>query len=471
MMNSLLNPFRSEGRISRLLLALYVAINLLVLVNVALQSPLIGYDTAEHLKNVQALAHLSWPTAQQSLEFFSPPLPYFIPAIVLAAGAKLWWAGKTGQLVNFLLSLGLTYFLLRLCDDIAPGEKRFKLLALGLLGLIPAYYKTFSQMRGEPFLAFFVLFDLHLAVQIFIRKETRPRNVVLLGLGLGLAVLSRQWGFFLFPALLVIVLLLTLRDLSHWKTRIFPLAAVLALSFVVGSGFYFYLYNQYGTFTAFNRSANHSPQPLDFFQNLGKGKLFTDPVRPTFGIQFIPILYSDIWGDYEAYFSIYAKDTRYGYDSYLPGYELESILQSGRPPDWLETNRFTFNKYLGRVNLVSILPSLLFLAGFLYGLYLLWPLVHAPDGRAYTFGLISLFTLISVVGYLWFVFSYPNLGDGDTIKAVYVSYLFPLVALQTAALLQKVRTKGVIPTLGILLALIALYDLPAMLTHFIEFPH
>src|SRR5664279_4988163 len=139
-MPDFLSVFRSEGKLSRLLLIIYIAINILVAVNSILHSPFVGYDIPEHLKNIAVLAQFRLPVRLDSREFFSPPLPYIIPAFGMLLGASLWWAGKVGQIVNIFLSLGLTYSLLRICEQIFPGRTRFKLLALGLLGLMPVYY-------------------------------------------------------------------------------------------------------------------------------------------------------------------------------------------------------------------------------------------------------------------------------------------------------------------------------------------
>ena len=77
---------------------------------------------------------------------------------------------------------------------------------------------------------------------------------------------------------------------------------------------------------------------------------------------------------------------------------------------------------------------------------------------------------MATLGYLWFVLSYPDSGDGDTIKATYMMLAYPFIALQGAALLQKIRNPRILALLGILLALVVAYNLPAMLTHFIDIP-
>jgi len=463
--------FRVNGRLSWWLVALYTAINLIVLVNAVLHSPYIGYDIPAHLKNVTALSQFHLPTRSESREFFSPPLPYVIPAIAMLAGADTWWAGKVGQLLNILLSLGTTWYLLRICEQVFPEDQRFKLFSLGLLGMMPVYYKTFAQMRGEPYLAFFAVFILSLSAQVFIARDDRPRNLFLLGLALGLVVLARQWGFFLFPALICAVLLLVRADLKNWKIYLRNLVIVLGLSFLIGSWFYLYLYARYGTFIAFNRDPEiDSTQKLISFA-AANNEIFIDPVRPNLGDQFFPILYSDFWGDYHAYFLISMWDERAA--EFMSGAQIENwvSMANGDLPKRISTNRFTFSRYLGRVNLVSIPPTLLLMCGFSYAFLLIYWFYREPgNAQNAQLGLVGFATLFTVAGYLWFFLRYPHPGNGDTIKATYLMQAFPLIALQTATLLPKVRHKWLITLLVAVLLLVTLHNLPTMLTHYIDFP-
>ena len=106
--------------------------------------------------------------------------------------------------------------------------------------------------------------------------------------------------------------------------------------------------------------------------------LFSDPLRSTFGLKILPILYTETWGDYWGYFVFYAREKQNG--RYIEGLYADSNRIS---PEKVvsgelrfETNRYNINSYLGRVNAVSIVPSCLFLAGFLIGLTTLWQSVR-----------------------------------------------------------------------------------------------
>ena len=459
----------SNHRISSTLLFLFLFVNGLVFINASLHSPFVGYDMDGHATNVRKLSKLNWPISSESSEFFSPPLPYVIPAIAFAFGQNLWWALKIGQLCNVLLSLGTTYYLLRVCENASPGQIQVKIFALSLLGMLPAYYKTFSQMRGEPYLLFLALVTTEFTTRLFIHKEFGFCNTILLGLGLGTLVLARQWGFFVFPGVFLCGLSMAVANDKNRVQIIKALSFAAAIAGLIGGGFYLYLFNQYGTILAFNRPAESEPKPLSFFFGKGDGKLFTDPVRPTFLQQAFPILYSEMWGDYHAYFSVFMIDTRI--NEYIPGRSLESESMEKHLSKWAITNRFKINAYLGRVNLLSLIPTILFIAGGIYGQICAFQAMRGSnDPQKIILGLSSNIVTATLLGYLWFVIRTRSGGPGDTLKATYFLQIFPFLAIQAGILLQKIRANQILYSLLFILIIITIHNLPAMVTHVIEIP-
>jgi hypothetical protein len=207
---------------------------------------------------------------------------------------------------------------------------------------------------------------------------------------------------------------------------------------------------------------------------VGSGKLFTDPIRPSFSNQFPAIFYSDVWGDYSGYFLVYAKDDRTG-EIIISKYFENMILTDKPLPDWIDTNRYTINGYLGRVNFVSLFPTAIFSAGFIFTLMLIIRSVYKKEANNKVFGLI-IFTLIilsSLSGYGWYLLRYQNQGQGgDLIKATHMLQIFPFMGILAGGLLEKLwmdRPKFWCIAM-IALALIFLHNLPAMITHYPLFP-
>ena len=108
------------------------------------------------------------PLVLKAAQCYIPPLPYILPAIILATGRiNLWQAAKFAQLINILLSLGLTYYLLKICDLIDPKNILLKISSLVMLGILPVYYKTYSLIRGETYLPLLIVFIAYQFLSLF----------------------------------------------------------------------------------------------------------------------------------------------------------------------------------------------------------------------------------------------------------------------------------------------------------------
>src|SRR5438093_3098503 len=114
-------PFRHDGRLHRPLLCLCLLVHLVLLFNAVFHDPWIGYDGEAHVQYIEALAKLRLPAMEDTPEWYSPPLPYLLPALWRAAGFSLTSAAKAAQLLNVVYSLLLFEFLLRICDQLRPG--------------------------------------------------------------------------------------------------------------------------------------------------------------------------------------------------------------------------------------------------------------------------------------------------------------------------------------------------------------
>jgi hypothetical protein len=177
------------------------------------------------------------------------------------------------------------------------------------------------------------------------------------------------------------------------------------------------------------------------------------------------VLYSETWGDYLCYFVVYGKDTRDG--SFVS--HLCRRLSEGDLPWWLQTNGYEVGRYLGRVNLVSLLPSAVLLAGVVVGLMYLGRAVwlRSPVDRDLMYSLLCLVVAMSMVGFFLYLIIYAN-PTGNNIKPAYVLHAFPFVAILAGGFLQLVRSRSKLAyrvMLGILLVSF-LHNGPVMVTRF-----
>jgi hypothetical protein len=394
-----------------------------------------------------------------------------VPALLHATGlVPLGWAGKAGQLLNLGFSLGLCLCILKICDLVRPGCASLPFWSLALLAIVPAYYRSFSMVRGEPLLSFLVAAAAYRILRAYRTEPRRAGDFVSIGVLLGLAVLARQWALFVLPAFACFALLL---PAASWKVRLLnlrPLFLSFAMAAVVGGWFYLSLLVRYGRMTAFNRPPavrwSLSNQPRDFYFGLGLNELFSDPIRPAFANQLTPIFYSEFWGDYECYFVVYGKNRRTG--RFYAGADLEQALGEKGSARWLVTNRFRIAPYLGLAQAGALFPSALFAVGLALGAA---SLLRKGCGEPAA-GLFALLTLASLLGYFLFLILYPNLGKGDTIKATYMLQVIPFLAMLGAQVLVFVRARsgGFYKVLAALLTLSAALNAPLLFTRYVGLP-
>lgn len=473
------SPFYYNGRLNKPLVFLFILINVLVLANAILHDPYQGYDAGDHIHYIKALAiNKEIPTCAESAQCYIPPLAYMLPAIILATGRiNLWEAAKFAQLVNVILSLGLTYYVLKICDLVDRQNIIYKFSSLAMLGILPVFYKTFALIRGETYLPVLVVFIAYQVLAIFLARGNLRSNLILLGLAVGLSILARQWGFLVLPAIFLFALYAVVRDNSNLGKSISMMAVCILIPILVAGWYYLVMFQRYGSLTAWDRPASNlslNSLPPEFYFGTGSGKLFTDPIRPSFSNQFPAIFYSDVWGDYSEYFLVYARDTKTG--EYIIGKYLDIMIRSGKPlPDWVETNRYTINGYLGRVNFISLLPSAFFAAGFIFTFILMIrSLIKRPDDdRIFGQTIFFLIVLTSMAGYGWYLLRYQNQGQGgDLIKATHMMQIFPFLGLLAGGLFDKLwgRWPKIWLFLMITLGLIFIHNLPALITHYSLFP-
>jgi hypothetical protein len=380
---------------------------------------------------------------------------------------------KAAQWLNAVYSLALTFMLLRLCELMRPQCAPLKQAALLLLGMLPVYYKSFAFVRPEPLLAWLALIAVSLTVRMVVRADGRLRRAVGLGVVWGLLILTRQGGFCVVAACAVLLLLLV--SALRWRGERASLCAVLAISVLVagavGGWFYAHLHRRYGSVTASNTTPRPrlawSNWPREFYTELRLRALFTDPIRPSFDARLIPQFYSEVWGDYLGYFTVYGQDTRTG--RYLRGIDVKHLLARPPAPAWLKTNRQTIAGYLGRVNCIALLPSVVLMIGTVAGAWCALRVVaaNAQEVRTLVCAVLGLVVIVSSAGYLWFLVRYPYpVIPESVVKATYVLHTFPVMALLAAETLQQLRQRSVVAYRVLMagLSLVALHTLPACMT-------
>lgn len=461
-----------------LVVAAFVAVNAVVFYNARWHDPGIGYDSDAHVHYLMALSRGRLPTSADTGEFFSPPLPYVPGAVAMAMGEAPECAFKIAQYAHVAYSVVLTFFLLRLCGFVRRGDDRLGLLALLCLGMVPAYYKTFAMIRGEPLLATLAVVVAWLAVRTFVVKERMSLAAAAgLGLLLGAAALSRQWGIFLIPPVMLLAAWRMRRDRAFWPAfRTLAVAGVFCA--VSGSWYYLYLHHTYGSMTAFNRAPERVDRPASFWVAFPVHKVVANPVRPLDPTRrLLPILYSDFWGDYWLHFLVYGRNRQ---GRYMQGVYITRKHETAMSKRPVEQNLAAIAPYLRRINAVSLLPTLVLFAGAAAGLVAIVRVARSragaanppsaadpPDVAGVMIAFAAAVVFCTLGGYLWFLVNYTD-ASGDTIKATYVLQTVPFLALLAAVVLRGLlaRRPRAAAVLIVLLLAVTAHNAPAMITRY-----
>ena len=456
MNNTILNKFESLtfGIVS-------ISILYVLIYNLLHYDPIQGYDGDAHHAYVQNFLNLytpgrlNQPSSNLTYEFFSPPFPYLFPAFVNEI-CKSYFSfeniyetcqriyGFVNIIFQSLMYLLLLYIYMKIVKLFRGTDKKIYLSVLLVLGLFTANYRTIGMIRAETYILLLNSFLLYRFLLLLKKSFTYSKlDIVYFGFTIGLLALSRQWAFLLFPAYFLLYFFIK----KEHKFKYFKfLTYTFFIGFLISSWFYINLYIEYGSFTKFNQEPipfSLKNQPLSFYLPIGNevSMVFTKPIRPYFQNQFLPILYSDLWGDYWGYFTFTSRN-----------------LEIGR-------NQLIIGDYLARVNIVSLIPTLLLFSGLRHS----FKYIKNVD-RSFIkyFNLyLSIAVFISLFGYLWFLISFPQPG-GDTNKATYIIHLFHLLGLMAVFRLEDLKQKNYRSYFSIMLILffVFLHNLSAMMSHF-----
>jgi len=442
----------------------YIIFSLIIYVlayNLFHYDPIQGYDGEAHHAYVQNFLNIfvpgktDQPAANFTYEFFSPPLPYVLPAFIneickysISSLNKLETCQDIYGFINILF-LSLLFLItlviyMKIIKIIFNKDTSFSLTILLTIGIFSTNYKAISMIRGEMYILFLNAFLIYRFLLLVKNSfNYKKQDIFIFGVLIGFLALSRQWAFLLFPAYFIIYLFI---EKIYKEQYIKFMFYSFFIGFLISGWFYIGLFLEYGSFTTFNQSPTKFSflnQPLDFyipFINDGS-MIFTKPIRPNFKNQFLPILYSDLWGDYWGYFSFTSRS-----------------LLTGR-------NQANIADYLARVNLVSLIPTFFLFYGFKQSIKSFKNLKTNNLDHLNKYLVIAVF--ISFFGYLWFLITFPN-SSGDTNKSTYIIHLFHLLGLCSALSIEKLKISNTKVGFSILsiLFFVFIHNLSSMMSHF-----
>jgi len=384
-----------------------VALMLALLAGIAIENARVfpiygGYDEAEHQAYADLLIHDgSIPGSETRGEYYTPPGFYAIAGLGTLVGEKLGAAEpwKVGRGLNVLWALGSAVFTLLIARLLFPGRPALQLASLGFAAFVPVVLKAAAMFHPEPFSLFVSTTALYLAVRLFVQRSFRLWPAVLLGVTLGAAQLVRAFTIATFAAVALAFAAAVVATYAPRRQLLTTFAMVAAATALVAGPWYLRQAIIYSN-PVFDQPTPEEPvwerRPVAFYTALGLPEVFTDPIRPSYVNNLLPIVYSDLWGDYWGNF-------RWG---------------APTPPTPEVDRQLTLQSELGLV------PTAMALGGWIA------LLVGSLRRRALGPGrlAVALLPLFGLLSFLYFTVSYPT-PDGDVIKTVYMLITVPGWAL------------------------------------------
>tara|TARA_X000000368_G_scaffold175445_1_gene138351 strand:- start:4212 stop:5561 length:1350 start_codon:yes stop_codon:yes gene_type:complete len=323
--------------------------------NIFSYDPKNGYDGDAHYEYIKFITmflpdNFNLPGIEDTYEFFSPPMAYIFPSLIGVLCRNIInssdyvnecyiYQDNFTQFFQLLMFIALIFIYVKISNKLFPKDSRFRNTVLILLICLTPNYKAFLMFRGEPYVTVLIAIMVYFLIQLYQEEyELNFVNSLFFGVLIGLIALSRQWGFLFFPSVVFFTIIVRKKLPFKKLFTFFTFSSI--IGFLISGWFYLGLYNQYGSFAKFNLEPNiFSVSGLIELMhiNVNIDDLFSNPTRESSLRGLFPVFYADLWGDYNMYFSYL--------DYKFNGKNLK------------------FENYLGRVNFISIYPSVLILFG------------------------------------------------------------------------------------------------------------
>jgi len=195
-------------------------------------------DWGGHLDYVRRLALGGGiPTAKDGWEMFQPPFYYATAALAyLAAGGPQNHvvAAKALQAVSAVSTLMLTLVALWLVRVLFLRQTRLQCLGFTTAAILPMNFYMAGMISSEPFASLVIGLGMALAARFSFGERSTARTAALVGLGCGLAMLSKFGGL----ALLATLVLLAAVRASEGRANAKPVIFAIGVALAVGGWFY-----------------------------------------------------------------------------------------------------------------------------------------------------------------------------------------------------------------------------------------
>jgi len=291
-----------------------------------------------------------------------------------------------------------------------PQNKTLQLTFMILLFSMPVFHKTIVMYSIETWFLFLMSLTLWLILTSYLEKPS-CKNTLILSFLASLLLLTRTSGLIILPVVILLFFAL-------WLSKKINLSLMLKFS-----GLFLLITALFAGWFYLNpkRPINDDPQSMppaqrwEFFTDIPFHLMMTYPIRREVPLKkFIPIYYSEFWGDWWNYYS----QKRFGVS--VKAIEADHYLTTAKRVASLALQ-----------NQINLLPTLLMVFGFSY---LTFKTFKKLNLSALVFLSLTLFTWLG----FFYKLTFHSTWKTDSIKASYMLYNLPIFVYMAVLFLFKV---------------------------------
>jgi len=383
-----------------------------------------GFDFGAHRDYTRFLrTHWRMPGYEDSRAAYNPPLFYLVGASVMWANEELPGGPYTNSFKILKMLLAVVAFAvvlvtMRIAGWILGEEAQTPFLLF--LCSAPSFYRASAMYIPEQFLSLLIWTGFLVALRSWkTRGAVGWRAAAGCALLLCAAAWTRPLGFAAVGAWGLASVYLVARDGARRRAWLKSAGVIFCVCTLGCLTLFAFNYHRLGKVVPILPKVLkmqdvplYRRQPLSFYVGLEPGLLFSHPVRPVLGNRWMPVLYSDYWGDYWKYWTV--------------DHEVEGLAEGFRV------------RMLAAQNILAVLPTLLILSGL--AALGMGALRAGPGSPAAGFVPVGCLLLCGGLFFLYFIVGAPH-DRTDNVKATYLCFLMPAAAMGGAHMLRCVLVR------------------------------
>lgn len=229
-------PFKDSASAVRWMV---MALVLVLGINHAIKLPLsVGYDVRGHLEYIQIVARGRLPKPEEGWSTFQAPLYHIISAPFYLIFSWLLSEEASARALRFipvicgLLRVELIY---RTVKAVLPDSKEAQILAIIIGAFMPMDIYHLAVLNNESLTSVLCALAVLFSIKVFLNPQ---RQVIPLGIAIGLAILSKMSGLLLIPIACLAIFVSLGKEEKWFKRAVILFSLVCMIAFAIAGWYY-----------------------------------------------------------------------------------------------------------------------------------------------------------------------------------------------------------------------------------------